>query len=143
MTELDTAVAFFHACESAKGWEGCREYAEPDASFPSAVEAFTGVETLREYCDGIQASFTTTFVGSDYALVAAGYDAERRVALLQAVSYAVHTGEGGPVPPTHKKAEIPFVYALEFTPAGKIAHLEKIYDQAASLRALGWPEKTA
>lgn len=59
------------------------------------------------------------------------------------MSYAVHTDQGGPVPPTHKKAEIPFVYALEFTPAGKIAHLKKLYDQAPSLRVLSWPGKSA
>jgi len=143
MTELDTAVAFFHACESAKGWDACREYAQPDASFHSAAETYTGMASLAEYCDQIREAFTTTFVGSDYALVAAGYDAERRVALLQAMSYAVHTGEGGPVPPTHKQAQIPFVYAIEFTPAGKIAHLEKIFDPGVSLRGLGWPDKTA
>lgn len=143
MTDWETAMAFFHGCESAQGWERGQEYADPDASFHSAAEAFTGTDSPADCCAQIREAFTTTFAGSDYALVVAGHDAERRVALLQAVSYAVHTVEGGPVPPTHNKAEIPFVYALEFAPAGKIAHLKKLYGQPASLRVLSWPGKSA
>jgi hypothetical protein len=26
---LDTAAAFFHACESGEGWEACKQYCHP------------------------------------------------------------------------------------------------------------------
>lgn len=141
VSNLDAAVEFFHACESAKGWKGCRGFAEPDATFHSAAATYAGVTTLQAYCDQIETAFTTTFVGSDYELVARAYDPDANIALLSGMSYAKHTGEGGPVPPTNKTAQIPFVYSITFGPAGKIAHLEKIYDQGASLTGLGWAKK--
>lgn len=138
MNAIETAVAFFHTCESAKGWENCRSYAEPDASFHSATATYGHMTTLQAYCDQIKTAFTTTFAGSDYELVARAYDPDAQIALLYGMSYAQHTGEGGPVPPTNQKAEIPFTYSIQFNSAGKIVHLEKMFDQDASLRGLGW-----
>ena len=32
-TITETAMAFFEACETGKGWEGCSPYCQPDAGF--------------------------------------------------------------------------------------------------------------
>jgi hypothetical protein len=46
-----TAVAeeFFAACETGKGWAGCRAYCTPDASFPAQSEPLANVHTLEAY----------------------------------------------------------------------------------------------
>ena len=48
-----TAVAkqFFAACETGKGWEVCRAYCTPDATFSAQAEALTDVRTLQGYAD--------------------------------------------------------------------------------------------
>ena len=33
-TITETAQAFFEACESGEGWEGCSAYCHSDATFP-------------------------------------------------------------------------------------------------------------
>src|ERR1700694_2517675 len=50
MTSI-TAVAkeFFIACEVGKGWEVCKEYCTPHASFAAQAEPLASVTTLAEY----------------------------------------------------------------------------------------------
>ncbi|QDQ96940.1 hypothetical protein [Tomitella fengzijianii] len=139
MGALETAQNFFHACESAKGWDECRRFAETDAQFHSPAGSYTGLTTLEAYCDQVAGAFATTFRGSTYALVASAYDADSGIALLQGMSYAQHTGDGGPVAPTRKMAEIPFVYSIRINSENKITRLEKLYDESASRELLGWP----
>jgi len=48
-----TAIAndFFRACETGEGWDGCRAYCAPDASFAAQAEPLAGITTLAEYAD--------------------------------------------------------------------------------------------
>ena len=48
-----TAVAkqFFEACETGKGWEGCRAYCTPNASFSAQAEPLAEIRTLQGYAD--------------------------------------------------------------------------------------------
>ena len=48
-----TAIAkeFFAACESGKGWEGCRQYCKPDATFSAQAEPLADVKTLQQHAD--------------------------------------------------------------------------------------------
>ncbi|MGB6243608.1 hypothetical protein [Gordonia sp. (in: high G+C Gram-positive bacteria)] len=139
MNALDVAVKFFHACESAEGWSGCRDYAAADATFHSCAPSYRGMETLNDYCEQVAGAFQTTFAGSAYELVASAHDAATDTVIVQGLSLAEHTGDGGPVPPTRIRARIPFVYSMQMGPDNKIAHVEKIYDEASSRRQLGWP----
>jgi hypothetical protein len=43
-----TAVAtqFFEACETGKGWEGCRAYCTRNASFAAQAEPLAEIRTL-------------------------------------------------------------------------------------------------
>ena len=47
----ETAKAFFDACETGKGWEGCAPYCTPDASFAAQAEPLAEVRTLAGYAD--------------------------------------------------------------------------------------------
>lgn len=139
MKKLENALKFFHACESAQGWDVCRNYVETDASFHTFAPGSAGTTTIKAYCDEVAATFKTTFLGSTYELLASAYDAENGVVLLNGISYAQHTGEGGPVSPTQNEAQIPFNYSIKFNSDDKITHLEKIFDEASVKQQLGWP----
>jgi len=40
---LDQAKSFFDACETGKGWEGCRDYCHPDATFSAQADALADI----------------------------------------------------------------------------------------------------
>lgn len=48
-----TSIArqFFDACENGKGWEVCRSYRMPDASFSAQAEPLAEIRTLQGYTD--------------------------------------------------------------------------------------------
>ena len=50
-----TAMAgeFFAACETGKGWDGCKSYCSPNATFAAQAEPLAGIKTLAEYADWI------------------------------------------------------------------------------------------
>ena len=48
------AMQFFEACETGKGWEGCKAYCKPDATFSAQAEPLADVRTLQEYADWMQ-----------------------------------------------------------------------------------------
>jgi hypothetical protein len=47
---LITAIAndFFAACETGKGWEACKAYCAPNATFAAQAEPLVGIKTLAE-----------------------------------------------------------------------------------------------
>src|SRR6266540_515165 len=50
-TITETARAFFDACETGKGWEGCSTYCQPGASFSAQAEPLADVHTLKDYTE--------------------------------------------------------------------------------------------
>jgi len=46
------AMKFFHACETGKGWEGCRQYCHPDATFAAQAEPLAEVRSLQHAYSG-------------------------------------------------------------------------------------------
>jgi len=49
MTEVGRK--FFDACETGKGWEGCKAYCKPDATFAAQAEPLADIKTLRNYTE--------------------------------------------------------------------------------------------
>jgi hypothetical protein len=47
----DVAAAFFAACETGKGWDGCKAYCMPDATFTSQAEPLADMRSLAQYAD--------------------------------------------------------------------------------------------
>lgn len=132
----ETALRFFDACETGKGWEACAEYCEPDATFSSQAEALQGVETVEAYTDWMKGLFTPIPDGS-YEIRSFGVDEERSNVAAYGVYRGTHTGEGGPVPPTGKRVEADYVYVMDFD-GDRIRHLTKIWHDGVSLRQIGW-----
>lgn len=131
-----TAERFFDACETGQGWEVCRRYAHPDATFSAQARALEGVESLEAYAEWMKAQYGP-MPDAGYDLRAFAVDEERDTALAYAVFEGTHTGEGGPVPPTGRSVEADYVYAMEFDD-GKVRHVTKIWNDGHSMRQLGW-----
>ena len=52
MTSItEIAKKFFEACETGKGWEGCKAYCKADATFSAQAEPLAGVKNLQQYTD--------------------------------------------------------------------------------------------
>jgi len=72
-----------------------------------------------------------------YEMKAFAADEARSTVMGFAVFHGTHTAEGGPVPPTGRSVAADYVYAMEFD-GPKIKHMTKVWNDAQSMRALGW-----
>ena len=54
----EIAAKFFEACETGKGWDGCRAYCKPNATFSAQAEPLADVRTLQQYTDWMKAVLT-------------------------------------------------------------------------------------
>jgi hypothetical protein len=52
-----TAKEFFDACETGKGWEGCKTHCTADATFSAQAEPLAEVKTLAQYTDWMKGLF--------------------------------------------------------------------------------------
>ena len=136
MSMSETAMKFFDACETGKGWEVCREWCADGATFSCQAGALAEVTTLDGYTEWMKGLLTPVPDGR-YELKAFAADEERRTVLAFAVFHGTQTGEGGPVPPTGKTVAAEYVYSMNFD-GGKISHMTKIWNDGHSLQQLGW-----
>jgi hypothetical protein len=134
MTE--NARAFFEAVETGKGWEGCRAFCTPDASFSVQSEPLADVRTLEAYAEWMKGLLVFVPNGR-YTLKAFATDGERNSVTAFAVFHGTHSGPGGPCPPTNKSTDTDYVYVMQFD-GGKIGHMTKIWNSGWAIRELGW-----
>lgn len=132
----DTAALFFDACETGKGWEGCKPYCHADAGFSAQAAALTGIDTLQGYADWMKGMFTPLPDGR-YELRSFAVDEQRGNVIAYAVFHGTQTGPGGPVPPTGKRAAVDYVYVMQFD-GDKIRHMTKIWNDGHTMQQLGW-----
>jgi predicted ester cyclase len=135
-SNLEVARAFFDACETGKGWEVCRQFCTLDATFSAQAEALEGVDTLEQYIDWMQGLLTVLPDGR-YELKSFAADGERDNVIAYGVFSGTHTGDGGPVPPTGKRASADYVYVMEFE-GDRIHHMTKIWNSGLTMSQLGW-----
>ena len=137
MTQIsETAAAFFDACETGQGWEGCAQYCTPDASFSAQSEVIGEMTDLRDYADWMRGT-VMILPDATYDLKSWGVDEERNSVVAYAVFIGTHTGEGGPVAPTGKAVSTDYVYDMRFE-GDKISHMTKIWHSGVALQQLGW-----
>lgn len=130
------AEEFFDACETGKGWEVCKQYCHPDATFSAQADALQGVDTLQGYTEWAK-GLLTPLPDAKYEVRAFAVDEHRNKVIGYAVLRGTHTGEGGPVPPTGRRVEADYVYVMEFD-GDRIRHMTKIWNDVVSLKQLGW-----
>ncbi len=137
MTSITSvAETFFEACEAGKGWEVCRAYCTPDATFSAQAEPLLAVTTLAQYTDWMQ-GMLGVLPDARYELKSFATDALRNNVTAYAVFHATHTGPGGPVAPTGRRTSTDYVYVMQFQ-GEKIVHMTKIWHSGLALQELGW-----
>ncbi|MFG0243033.1 MAG: ester cyclase [Phycisphaerales bacterium JB054] len=132
----DTAMKFFDACETCQGWDVCKQYCHPDATFSAQADALADVKTLETYTEWMKGMAAPAPDGR-YELLSFAVDEERNNVTGCGVFHATHTHEGGPVPPTGKAVAANYAYIMQFK-GDKISHMTKIWNDGHSLRELGW-----
>lgn len=130
------AQQFFEACEAGGGWEACKAYCTPNASFSAQAEPLSGIKTLAAYADWMK-GLLKFMPDSRYVVKTFATDEERKKVIVYAVFSATHTAEGGPCPPTGKGTSTDYVYVMDFE-GDKIRHMTKIWNAAWAMKELGW-----
>ena len=131
-----TANSFFAACEAGKGWESCKAYCTPDATFSAQAEPLDDVKTLSAYAEWMK-GMLSVLPDARYELKSFSVDDQRKNVSAFAVFFGTHTGQGGPAPPTGKKVHTDYVYVMQFT-GDRISHMTKIWNAGMALKQLGW-----
>jgi ketosteroid isomerase-like protein len=130
-----TAQEFFEACETGKGWEGCKGCCQEGATFSAQGDASANVTTVEGYADWMK-GLLSPIPDGHYELKAFSTDSDRGVVTAFAVFHGTHSVDGA-VPATGKKIAADYVYAMEFD-GGKIRRMTKIWNDGHSLKQLGW-----
>ena len=131
------ATEFFTACDTGKGWEACKAYCKPDATFSAQVGALADVRTLQQYADWMK-GLLVILPDARYEVKSFTTDEERKNVCAYAVFSGTHTGPGGPCAPTGKNLKnSDYVYVMDFE-GDKIRHMTKIWPDAWALKELGW-----
>jgi predicted ester cyclase len=133
---LEQAKLFFEACETGKGWEACKIYCHPGATFSAQATAMADIEDLDGYTEWMK-NLLTPIPDGHYELKSFSEDEGRQCVTAFAVFHGTQTGSGGPVEPTGKKIAADYVYAMQFED-GIIKHMTKIWNDSISLEQLGW-----
>ena len=133
---LEQAKLFFEACETGKGWEACKIYCHPGATFSAQATAMADIKDLDGYTEWMK-NLLTPIPDGHYELKSFSEDEGRQCVTAFAVFHGTQTGAGGPVEPTGKKIAADYVYAMQFED-GLIKHMTKIWNDSISLEQLGW-----
>jgi predicted ester cyclase len=134
ITEI--AMRFFTACEAGQGWEGCKAFCRPEATFAAQAEPLAELTTLAQYTDWMKGLMTTLPDGRYEVKSFATDDARQNVCAFGVFS-GTHLGAGGPCPPTGKSAHTDYVYVMDFD-GDKIRHMTKIWHAGLAMKDLGW-----
>ena len=132
----ENAKSFFDACETGKGWDTCKEWCHPDASFACQSAALADTKTLAAYCDWMKGLLTPVPDGH-YELTGFATDSCRNTVIATAIFHGTQTGEGGPVPPTGNTVAADYAYVMQFD-GDRIRHMTKIWNDGHSMQQLGW-----
>ncbi len=133
---LKPAKQFFDACETGKGWETCKAFCHPDATFSSQTTVLSDISNLEDYCEWAK-NFFTSVPDGHYELKFIAADEDTNSVAAFAVIYGTQTGPGGPVAPTGNTLAADYVYHMEFE-GDRIKHVTKIWNDTNSLQQLGW-----
>lgn len=136
MTHAQTARDFFEACETGKGWDGCKTWCQEGATFSCQADALAQTSTLAAYADWMK-GLLGPIPDGHYELKAFAMDAERGTVVAAAVFHGTQTGAGGPVAPTGKAVSSDYAYVISFN-GEKISHMTKVWNDLQALRQLGW-----
>ena len=132
----ETARQFFDACETGKGWEVCKEFCHPEATFSCQADALANIRTLADYTEWMK-GLLTPIPDASYEIRSFAVDEGRNSVAAYDIFTGTHTGDGGPISPTGKSVSADYVYVMEFE-SDRIRNMTKIWNDSYSLKQLGW-----
>ena len=132
----EQAKLFFDACETGKGWDGCKVYCHPEATFSAQSGALAEIETLEGNGERMKGLFTPVPDGH-YELKLFAVDDARNCVAAYAAFHGTQTGPGGPGEPTGNTVASDYVYSMHFE-GDRIRHMTKIWNDTIALQPLGW-----
>jgi predicted ester cyclase len=133
----DVAHDFFVACEAGQGWDGCKGFCKPNATFSAQAEPLADVRTLQQYAEWMKGLLVILPDGA-YVVKSFAVDDEQKNVCAYGVFSGTHTGQGGRCPPTGKRLKgSDYVYVMEFD-GDKIRHMTKIWHAGLAMKELGW-----
>jgi len=135
-TIADHALAFFDACGTGRGWDGCAAFRHADATFPRRGETFGGRRTVHEYVEAMKGMIAGPLPDAAYEIRSFAVDDARRSVAGFAVFSAPHAGVGGPLPPAGRRVETGFVHVMEFD-GDRIRHVTKVWNDGFAMRRAG------
>ena len=133
---LGSAKQFFEACETGQGWDACKAFCNPEATFSAQASALSEISTLEYYCE-LMKNLLTPIPDGHYELKFFAADEADSTVAAFAIFHGTQTGPGGPVPPTEKKIAADYVYHVVFD-GERINHMTKILNDSISMQQLGW-----
>lgn len=136
MSNIQTARAFFEACETGKGWETCKQWCYDDATFSAQADALADVSTVEGYAEWMK-NLLVPLPDGHYELKSFAEDEDRGNVTAAAVFHGTHTVDAGTGGPTGKAVAADYVYVMDFE-EGKIRHMTKVWNDSHSLKQLGW-----
>jgi predicted ester cyclase len=136
MSIRENAFAFFDACETGKGWEVCKQWCDPNATFRAQADALADILRLEDYAEW-QKNLLVPIPDGQYELLSFGVDEQRSTVVAAAVFHGTHTVDPGDNPPTGKSVAADYCYVMHFQD-DKISHMTKVWNDGFSLRELGW-----
>ena len=125
MSISETAMAFFDACETGRGWDACRPWCAEDAGFACQAEMLADVTTLAGYCDWMKGLIEAVPDGR-YEMKAHGPGADGASWMAYAVFKGTMKDEAGGAKPIASD----YVYVMTFD-GGKVAGMTKIWNDKA------------
>ncbi len=137
MSAFENATRFFHACESSEGWDACRQFVEPGASFEAQAGPVADFDKAQQYAEWM-AEVPNWATDLRYDLHTSAWDEENRAATFFATFHLRHTGEGGPVPPTNREMSSHYVFVLFMNADDRIEKMYKIWNADWAFKQLGW-----
>ncbi|GAA6186715.1 ester cyclase [Aliiglaciecola sp. NS0011-25] len=132
----EIADLFFDACETGKGWDACKEYCHPNATFSAQAEVLADIGNLESYTEWMK-GLLTAIPDGHYEMKSFSTDETRNCVTAFGIFHGTQTGPSGSGEPTGKVIAADYVYAMQFEDQ-LISHVTKIWNDSISLQQLGW-----
>ena len=84
---LDVAEKFFWPCDEGKGWEVCKEYCHPNATFKTDADTLVYLDRLEDYVEWMKDAHSM-FANAKFEIKSIAEDNKRGMVLLYAIIYA-------------------------------------------------------
>ncbi len=82
MSAMQNATDFFHACDSAKGWDECSQYVAEGASFHAQSEPLVDITTVEGYANWMAGFGANVVPGCSYEIHASAFDEGTKTAVF-------------------------------------------------------------